>query len=96
MYHNPQAVVQVNGKRTEVFAIERSVRQGCPSSPLLYVLAFESLLSWLRDERASPALRGILFAGPLSAKVSTYVDDRFAAKCMVGWCSPAWWVHGCR
>ena len=25
MYHNPQALVQVNGKRWEVFAIERSV-----------------------------------------------------------------------
>ena len=30
MYHNPQAVVQVNGRRSRVFAIERSVRQGCP------------------------------------------------------------------
>ena len=30
MYDNPQAVVQVNGRRSEVFAIERSVRQGCP------------------------------------------------------------------
>ena len=39
MYHNPQAVVQVNGRRSSVFAIERSVRQGCPLSPLLYVLA---------------------------------------------------------
>ena len=34
MYHNPQAVVQVNGRRSRVFAIERSVRQGCPLSPL--------------------------------------------------------------
>ena len=30
MYHNPQAVVQVNGRRSRVFAIERSVRQACP------------------------------------------------------------------
>ena len=41
MYHNPQAVVQVNGRRSRVFAIERSVRQGCPLSPLLYVLALD-------------------------------------------------------
>ena len=26
MYHNPQAVVQVNGMRSRAFAIERSVR----------------------------------------------------------------------
>ena len=41
LYHNPQAVVQVNGRRSRAFAIERSVRQGCPLSPLLYVLALE-------------------------------------------------------
>ena len=34
MYHNPQAVVQVNRKRLEAFTIERSVRQCCPLSPL--------------------------------------------------------------
>ena len=37
MYHNPQAVVQVNGRCSRVFAIERSVRQGCPR--LLYSMS---------------------------------------------------------
>ena len=75
MYHNLQAVVQVNGRRSRVFAIERSVRQGCPLSPLLYVLALEPLLRRLRDEGANPALRGVPFAGPLSARVSAFADD---------------------
>ena len=75
MYHNPQAVVQVNGRRSRVFAIERSVRQGCPLSPLLYVLALEPLLRSLRDEGTSPSLRGIPFAGPLTARVSAFADD---------------------
>ena len=65
MYHNPQAVVQVNGRRSGVIAIERSVRQGCPLSPLLYVLALEPLLRRLRDEGTSPALRGIPFVAAL-------------------------------
>ena len=75
MYHNPQAVVQVNGRRSRVFAIERSVRQGCPLSPLLYVLALEPLLRRLRDEGTSSALRGVPFAGPLTARVSAFADD---------------------
>ena len=75
MYHNPQAVVQVNGRRSRVFAIERSVRQGCPLSPLLYVLALEPLLRRLRDERTSPSLRGVPFADPLTARVSAFADD---------------------
>ena len=41
--YNPQAVVQVNGKCSRDFAIERSVRQGYPLSHLLYVLALEPL-----------------------------------------------------
>ena len=31
IYHKPQAVVQVNGRRSRAFAIEWPVRQGCPS-----------------------------------------------------------------
>ena len=65
MYHNPQAVVQVNGKRLEAFMIKRLVRQGCPLSPLLYVLTVE----------ASLAVRGIPFACLLSAKLSAHTDD---------------------
>ena len=75
MYHNPQAVVQVNGRRSEVFWIERSVRQGCPLSPLPYVLALEPLLRRLRDERTSLSLHGVPFAGPLTARVSAFADD---------------------
>ena len=75
MYHNTQAVVQVNGRRSRAFAIDRSVRQGCPLSPLLYVLALEPLLRRLRDEETNPAPRGVPFAGPLTARVSAFADD---------------------
>ena len=75
MYDNPQAVVQVNGRRSRAFTIERSVRQGCPLSPLLYVFALELLLGRLRGEGTNPALRGVPFAGPLSARVTAFADD---------------------
>ncbi len=63
LYHNPQAVLQVNGKRSKAFMIERSVRQGYPLSPLLYVLTLKPLLRMLREEGANPALRGVSFTG---------------------------------
>ena len=75
MYHNPRAVVQVNGRRSGVIAIERSVRLGCPFSPLRYVLALEPLLRRLRDRTTTLSLRGVPFAGPLSARVSAFADD---------------------
>ena len=61
MYHNPQAEVQENRNHSEVFAIEWSVRQGCPLSPLLYVLTLEPLLHRLRDGAANSALHGVPF-----------------------------------
>ena len=67
--------MQVNGRRSGAFAIERSVQQGCPLSPLLYVLALKPLLRRLRNEGTSPALRGVPFAGRLTARVSAFADD---------------------
>ena len=75
MYHNPQAVAQVNGRRSGAFAIEQSVRQGCPLSPLLYVLALKLLLLMLRDVGENPALRIVPLAALLTARVSAFVDD---------------------
>ena len=75
MYHKPQAVVQVNGRRSGAIAIECLVRQGCPLCPLLYVLALESLLRRLRDVGTSPTLCGVPFVGRLAARVSAFADD---------------------
>ena len=75
MYHDRQAVVQVNGRRSGAIAIERSVRQGCTLSPLLYVLTLEPFLYRLRDEGKSPTLRGIPLVGRLAACVSAFADD---------------------
>ena len=51
-YHNPQAVVQVNGGRSRAFAIERSVWQGCPLSPLLVFSLWSpcSVGLWMRRQ----------------------------------------------
>ena len=93
MYHNPQTVVQVNRRRSRAFVIEHSVQQGCPLSPLLYVLALELLLCRLKDEGTNPALRCVPFAGPFTARVSAFTDitvfvsrrlDRKAVKKAVG------------
>ena len=89
MYYYSQAVVQVNGRRWRAFAIERSVQQGCPLPPLLYVLALEPLLCRLRDEGANLVLRGIPFSGSLMARVFAFAfvsrrQDIKAVKKAVG------------
>ena len=75
MYHNPQAVVQVNGRHSRAFAIKHSPLQGGPLSLLLYVLDLEPLFRRLRDEGANPALHSLPFDGPLTARVSAFADD---------------------
>ena len=74
LYHVPRAVVQVGGRCSRAFVVERSVRQGCPLSPL-YVLALEPLLRRLRSEGSYPALRGIPLAGSIHARISACADD---------------------
>ena len=64
LYYKPQAVVQVNGRCSGTFVIERPVWQGCLLSPLLYVLTL-----------ARPALRGIKLTGSVRAKISVITDD---------------------
>ena len=67
--------LQVNGNHLETFTIECSVRQNCPLSSLLYVLALDPLLCRLKDETANPALCGVPFTNCVRAKVSVYADD---------------------
>ena len=78
IYHNPLAVVQVSGKRSEAFVIKQSVLQGCP-----YLHFSMSLLWRLRDEGANPALRGFPFASRLTAyanDITVFVSRRLDIK----------------
>ena len=80
MYHNPQAMVQVNRRRSGAFAIERSVRQGCPLSLLLYVLALEPLLHRIRGQvrhcAVSLMLATLRQGFPRSPMTSVFVSRR--------------------
>ena len=71
--HRFLAAVQVNGRRSRAFAIDRSDK----AAPclLFYVLSLEPLLRRLRDERTRPALRGIKLTGSIRAKISAFADD---------------------
>ena len=75
LYLSLTAVVQVNGKCSESFAIERSVRRVDFCFLLLYVLALKRLLWRLRDKETSPIQSGIVVPDGARSKVSAYVDD---------------------
>lgn len=74
LYTGVRSAVLINGYTSEFFYPSRGVRQGCPLSPLLYVISIEVLAANLR---AHPAIVGLRLPGipnPLPA-VSLYADD---------------------
>ncbi|KAK3518288.1 hypothetical protein QTP86_003217 [Hemibagrus guttatus] len=74
LYAGAVSRVIVNGHCSGLIEQRGGVRQGCPLSPLLYVLYLEPLAERLRRE---PAFQGLHIpgAGGTRAKVSVYADD---------------------
>ena len=69
-----QSCVNVNGYLSPFFVLSRGVRQGCPPSPLLYMLVSEVLAV---NIRANPRITGLSIPGsqtPLS-RILQYADD---------------------
>ena len=74
LYSGISSVVCINGYTSDAFLPTRGVRQGCPLSPLLYILTIEVLAANLRANEAIPGLLLPGTAAPLPV-VSLYADD---------------------
>lgn len=72
LYEGASCALLLNGQLTDSFYVTRGVRQGCPLSPMLFILALEPLL---RKVLESPRIRGFPLPGQSSVKVSAYADD---------------------
>ena len=71
LYSTPKAAVVTNRLCSQYFPLARGTRQGCPLSPLLFILAIEPLAIKLRNEQG---LHGINRMG-IESKISLYADD---------------------
>ena len=70
---NRLSCVRNGGYISEVFDMERGVRQGCPISPLLFILTLELLA---RDIRQNAKVKGIKLASMTRPiKIKMYADD---------------------
>ena len=73
-YNNSESSVMNNGFCTNNFKLSRGVRQGCPLSPYLFILAAEVLATKIRQEKS---IKGINIFGN-EFKISQFADDTSA------------------
>lgn len=73
LYNRCEAKVKVNGATTDIFYIERGVRQGCPLSPMLYVIGIDPLI---RNIGRNPGIKRLVPpGGPTMVPTFAYADD---------------------
>ena len=71
IYEEPICYIKNNGHLSEQISIPRGIRQGCPVSGLLFILAVEILVLRIRS---SISLKGLPI-GNKHIKISQYADD---------------------
>lgn len=89
LYSGAESMVLVNGRPSEPFPIQRGVRQGCPLSPVLYILTFEAVIRRLSDMIPRVRLPGsqrfpllFAFADDLTVCLPTGTSVRAVLDCL--------------
>ena len=71
IYCNTESTVINNGNTAGFFKLQRGIRQGCPISPYLFIIAVEILANGIRKNKH---IKGIS-VGSVSIKISQLADD---------------------
>ena len=71
IYDKPTANIVLNGEKLKPFPPRSGSRQGCPLSPLLFIIVLEVLTTAIRGEKE---IRGIQM-GKEEVKLSLFADD---------------------
>ena len=71
MYSNTRCKIVNNGYISESFKLSRGVKQGCPQSAYLFIIAIEMLAVKIRSNNN---IKGLEIRG-LKTKASLYADD---------------------
>ena len=72
MYNDISSRVEVNGAKTDKIEVQRSVRQGCPFSMMIFVLTSVPLINMINN---SNKLTGYKTRRGRTIKIQSYADD---------------------
>lgn len=67
--------VLINGAASPFFHVERGLRQGCPLSPLLFMLVAEDLSRAIKEAKSQGKFKGVQLAQNLFLTHLLFVDD---------------------
>jgi hypothetical protein len=73
-------VVLLNGEATDFFKSGRGLRQGCPLSPLLFILVMEGLILLLKESQRNGLMTGIKVSRTIKILHILSVDDVIIVK----------------
>ena len=65
----------MNGSPSSFFQASRGIRQGCPLSPLLFILVIEGLSLLIEDAKRSGKVKGVKISTDFSLTHLLFVDD---------------------
>lgn len=74
IYFHPTARVKVNGLLSDTFKIHNGTSQGCPLSPILFLISIEPFLRRVREDGE---IQGVKLPHLAPRKVSAYADYLF-------------------
>jgi hypothetical protein len=72
---SPSFTVLLNGEATDFFKSGRGLRQGCPLSPLLFILVMEGLSLLLKESQSEGKLTGVKVSRTIKILHIFFVDD---------------------
>lgn len=77
---NTESCINYNGWISETFAVETGIRQGCPLSPMTFVLALELLAIHIREDRSIKGIKLPQYSTEINEalhliKLAMYADD---------------------
>lgn len=98
-FDSASSIIVLNGRPTEAFRFARPVRQGCPLSPLIFILAFDTLSLMINDAVNKGKLAGVSFPNSGVSNVQTFHADDVglvirALMCYVLECHPILKIFG--
>ena len=68
-------VVLINSSSSPFFTVGHGLRQGCPLSPLLFILAAEGLIRFILETKVVGSFKGIPISEVLYITHLLFVDD---------------------